>query len=64
MRSWRWPSDEEKTRRLELILKLKEQGLNNKQVAPQVGIGRTAVSTILKNHRNGVVCRARANPGY
>ena len=62
--SWRWLSDEEKTKRLELILKLKEQGLQNKQVASQVGLRPSGVSMILKDYRNGVVCRARANQGY
>jgi len=64
MKNWRWLSDEEKTKRLDLILNLREQKLLHKQIGHQIGVNASRVSQILTDNRNGVVCRARAISRY
>lgn len=56
MKSWRWLDKKAKAERDETIIKLKEQGLMNKQIGQHVGLTGDRVKQILKekgySHQN------------
>ena len=48
MATWRWLSKQQKQERYEHIIKLKEQGLTNKQIGARLGITGDRVGQIIK----------------